>query len=76
MLPDLPASIQDGVPKDDTLQFRELIVMRLRKERAEARQRYLDDQDPLKNKVAAEAENLDQQLNGRAYGDIKLKKGG
>ena len=71
----IPATIQDGLPKDDTLQFRELLVMRLHNSRAKARQAYLDSKDPLHKRLQVEDDALHDRTGGRSYGDIKIKKG-
>ena len=71
-LPEMPASLQDGLPKDDTLQFRELIVLRMPKELAKKREEYYANQDPLKMKIEREEADLDDKMGGRSYGDIKI----
>lgn len=76
MIPDLPATLQDGVPKDNTLRFRELVVLRMPKEMAEERKRYYRGLNPLKQKLEEEDRDLDEKLGGRGYGKINVKRGG
>ena len=72
----MQSTLEYGKPQDGTLRFGELIVMKLPKEYAEARERYYKGMDPLQNKLQEENDDLYQKTGGRSYGDIKLKKGG
>ena len=69
------SSLQDGRPMDDTLRFRELIVMRIPKEIAEERKAYYAGLDAMKNQLGNEDDDLHAKTGGRSYGDIKVKRG-
>lgn len=63
---ELPASIEDGQPKDNTLRFRELICLRTTQENADAREEYYRSIDPIKRAN----EKFHGETGGRSYGKI------
>ena len=71
---DLP-TLDDGAPQDGTLRFRELVVMRLPMELKEARKKYYQEANPLRQKIQEENDDLAHKTGGRSYGNISIKKG-
>jgi hypothetical protein len=72
MLPDLPATIQDGQQRDTTLQFRELIILRMPKELMEEKKEYLARKADAM--IGVKEEKLEQETDGRAYGKVKVER--
>ena len=73
----LPPTVHDGGQKDDTLRFRELLVMRMPKERVQKRREYFERL--ARESVEGEEARLDNALDGkgsRSYGDIKTRETG
>jgi len=64
----LPKTLQDGSNLDSTFHIRELILMRLPKELAEARRKYYAERSG--DTLSAEKEKYRRQSDGRSYGDI------
>lgn len=70
-----PATLQDGHAKDSTLNFRELKVVKIREEDAQARDEFFKSKNPLNEKLQEQDDSFHSETGGRTYGDIKLKKG-
>lgn len=73
MIDDQPSTLQDGHPKDNTLTFRELLVLKIREEDAQSRDEYFQNENPLNKKLQEEDDSFHRDTGGRTYGDIKLK---
>ena len=71
---ELPTSLKEASPRDGTVKFRELIVLRCSKEVSKARREYLANKNPLKDGLEAVDSKLHKETGGRDYGEINIKR--